>query len=146
LNSGLKNVVIDYSVDGSDWTILVISQFEKGTGANNYDGFDGPIFQNNSARYVLLTAISNWGDINCSGITEIKFNLTELNEIEEINTNIPSTLFAMEVNTDGHGASAVNANKVLFMKNETATVTAMAYNGYWQILVRMALKIVRATN
>ncbi|MEM9823882.1 MAG: T9SS type A sorting domain-containing protein, partial [Bacteroidota bacterium] len=51
-------------------------EFSQGTGEAIYGGFAGPDFEGKQARYVLLTAISNWGHESCFGLAEVKFNLT----------------------------------------------------------------------
>lgn len=71
---GFKSVVIDYSIDGVNWTTQGYHTFPEATGLNNYDGFEGPSFESVQARYVLITAYTNWG-ADCVGISEIKFNL-----------------------------------------------------------------------
>lgn len=74
-NKGFKDVVIDYSLTGTSWTSLGTYQFEQGTEENVYAGFEAADFNGISARYILVTAISNWGDGSCSGISDIKFNI-----------------------------------------------------------------------
>jgi len=75
-NKGLKDVKIDYSLDGVNWTFLGDSQFPQASGNNNYTGFVGPNFNGTNARYVLITAVNTWGN-NCASLAEIKFNLGE---------------------------------------------------------------------
>ena len=74
-NKGMKEVVIDYSLNGTTWTQLGNFQFSQGTEEAIYAGFEGANFNGLSARYVLITAISNWGDASCSGISDVKFNI-----------------------------------------------------------------------
>ncbi|MDA0196664.1 MAG: discoidin domain-containing protein [Bacteroidetes bacterium] len=75
LNQGFKNVKIDYSMDGQNWTYFGEMTFPKAEGQAIYGGFQGPDLVGVSARYILLTAVSNHGDSKCSGLTEVKFNL-----------------------------------------------------------------------
>ncbi|MCB0642436.1 MAG: T9SS type A sorting domain-containing protein [Phaeodactylibacter sp.] len=75
LNGGFKEVSIDYSLDGLTWDYLGEFQFAKATGSNFYGGFQGPNFEGVNARYVLLTALSTWGNGDCAGIAEVQFNL-----------------------------------------------------------------------
>ncbi|MEL6635401.1 MAG: fibronectin type III domain-containing protein [Bacteroidota bacterium] len=72
---GFKNVVVDYSEDGQSWTELGAFLFPQGTGQARYGGFEGFDFGGMGARYVLITAIDNWGDASCYGLAEVKFNL-----------------------------------------------------------------------
>ncbi|MEN0005585.1 MAG: T9SS type A sorting domain-containing protein [Bacteroidota bacterium] len=75
LNQGFREVKIDYSIDGINWTYWGELNFPKAQGNAVYGGFPGPDLVGIQARYVLLTALSNYGDPNCAGIAEIKFNL-----------------------------------------------------------------------
>ena len=76
---GFKNVTIDYSLDGTNWTQLGGSYFwPLAPGTSDYAGFDGPDFNSMKARYVLISAIDNWGG-NCSGFSKITFEATLCN-------------------------------------------------------------------
>ncbi|MEM6633271.1 MAG: discoidin domain-containing protein [Bacteroidota bacterium] len=83
LNTGFRNVIVDYSLDGTTWTELGTYEFTQGTGEAIYGGFEGPDFAAIRARYVLFTATSNWGDASCYGLAEVKFNLSKENPIPE---------------------------------------------------------------
>ena len=71
---GLKNVTIEYSTDGSDWTQLG-DAFEfaqgprlAGSTPNTAIDFGGLV-----ARYVKITANSNWGGLSQYGLSEVQF-------------------------------------------------------------------------
>ena len=70
---GFRNVHIDYSVNGSSWTQLTSTQFSVATGSDSYSGFQGPDFGGVSARYVLISAVTNWGASGWYGLAEVKF-------------------------------------------------------------------------
>ncbi|MEO1518937.1 MAG: discoidin domain-containing protein [Bacteroidota bacterium] len=72
---GFRNVIVDYSQDGSDWKELGQYEWAKGTGQATYGGFEGFDFEGATARFVLITAIDNWGDQECFGLAEVKFNI-----------------------------------------------------------------------
>lgn len=74
-DKGFKEVRIDYSLNGTTWSTLGDFQFEQGTEAATYAGFEAANFNGLSARYVLITAVSNWGAASCSGISDVKFNI-----------------------------------------------------------------------
>jgi hypothetical protein len=72
---GLKDVTIEYSTDGADWTVLAsVPQFAKAPGTADYAhdttvGFGGAV-----AKYVKLTATSNWGGLLAQyGLSEVRF-------------------------------------------------------------------------
>ncbi len=75
LNQGFRNVVIDYLPDGTTWSELGRYQFAQGTGDLVYGGFEGFDFDGREVRYVLITALDNWGNGTCYGLSEVKFNL-----------------------------------------------------------------------
>lgn len=76
---GFKNVTVDYSLDGKNWQPLGISYlWQKAPGVADYSGFAGPNFNDIKARYILVSAIDNWG-AGCSGFSKITFNATLCN-------------------------------------------------------------------
>ncbi|MGI9550296.1 MAG: discoidin domain-containing protein [Aurantibacter sp.] len=75
LDRGFKEVKIDHSKDGNKWNYHGEMTFPQAGGDAIYAGFPGPDLSGVEARYVLLTAISNYGDSDCAGLTEVKFNL-----------------------------------------------------------------------
>lgn len=84
LTRGVRDVVIDVSNDGNNWT--EVSQFEvsQANGRNDYRGEDGPLLDV-SARYVLITILSTYGDA-CAGISEIKIGVGDAIDCQEVNT------------------------------------------------------------
>ena len=59
---GLRNVIIDYSLDGKNWETLGEFEFSRAPGTDDYKGSPGPDFGGVRARYVLITALTNWWD------------------------------------------------------------------------------------
>ncbi len=72
---GLRSVTIDTSPDGTTWTELGTSEFPQAPGAPTYPGFAGPDFGGVSARYVVLTANTNWGASDYWGLAEIRIDV-----------------------------------------------------------------------
>jgi hypothetical protein len=72
---GFKDVSIEYSVDGTDYTTLGIThQFAQAPGAPDYAHNTTVDFGGAAAKYVRLTANSNWGGIlNQYGLSEVRF-------------------------------------------------------------------------
>lgn len=75
LNEGFRQVKVDYSLDGRDWTSWGEMEFPQAQGSAIYGGFSGPDLVGVEARYILLTALSNHGSSSCYGLAEVKFNL-----------------------------------------------------------------------
>lgn len=74
---GLNQVAIDYSTDNVSWSNLGTYQFNRASGNAAYTGIQGPDFNGATARYVLMTGLSNHGDTFSSGLSEIKINVAQ---------------------------------------------------------------------
>ncbi|MBN2183184.1 MAG: discoidin domain-containing protein [Sedimentisphaerales bacterium] len=74
--NGLKQVSIEYSVDGEIWVQLDnVSEFTKAPGTKNYASDITVSFGDFSVKYVRLTAESNWsnGLLDQYGLSEVEF-------------------------------------------------------------------------
>jgi len=78
---GLKDVTVEYSSNGTDWTALAgVPPFTKAPGAAGYAHDTTVGFGGVAAKYVKLTASSNWGGMlpqYC--LSEVRFNYTPVN-------------------------------------------------------------------
>lgn len=81
---GMRDIVIDYSNDGVDWTEVTEFTLPEAPGSAFYQGDEGPDFEGVVARYVLVTIFNNHGDANCVGMSELRINATIATS-----TNIP---------------------------------------------------------
>jgi hypothetical protein len=72
---GFRRVIVDVSVDKNSWKEVGVYEWAQAPGENNYNGFEGPDFRGNSARYILLTGLSNWNGDECAGFSELKFTV-----------------------------------------------------------------------
>ena len=72
---GAKNVTIEYSVDGANYQALgTTHEFAQAPGAPGYAHNTTVNFAGTTARYVRLTANSNWGGIFTQyGLSEVRF-------------------------------------------------------------------------
>ncbi len=77
LGNGFKDFAIDYSVDGNSWQNLGSFSVAKATGKSNYEGEIVADFMGDTARFVVLTALSNWGG-QCTGFAEVQFGVLEV--------------------------------------------------------------------
>jgi hypothetical protein len=89
LNAGLREMFIDYSIDGVSWVELGRYTLSRGPASSFYQGEKGLDFEGVVARYVLITARNNYGH-NCYGLSEIKINAipATTSEVVEISSNI----------------------------------------------------------
>ncbi|GAI04797.1 unnamed protein product, partial [marine sediment metagenome] len=70
---GCKDVSVEYSVNGTDYTTLgTTHEFARAPGAPDYAHNTTVDFSGAAASYVRLTANSNWGGIlNQYGLSEV---------------------------------------------------------------------------
>ncbi len=66
-------VRVHHSTDGQNWTYWGNINFVQATGDPKYEGFEGPNFNGIQARYLVLTALTNFGG-SCSGFGEMRIN------------------------------------------------------------------------
>ena len=72
---GFKEVTIEYSLDGTEYTTLgTTHEFAQAPGEDDYAHNTTIEFNGEAAKYVKLTAHSNWGGIlNQYGLSEVRF-------------------------------------------------------------------------
>jgi len=75
LGMGLKDVTIDYSVDGAEWTALGDVEFAQGTAKADYVANTTVEFGGVAVRHVRLTVNSAWGTLPQPqyGLSEVRF-------------------------------------------------------------------------
>jgi len=74
-NYGVRNIVIDYSIDGVNWFEFGTHQLLQGSGLPDYEGLPGPDLDDIQARYIIITALDNWGGA-CYGMSELKIDVS----------------------------------------------------------------------
>lgn len=79
---GVKDLAIDYSLNGTNWTALGTFEIERASASIKYEGVKGPNFNQTPVRYVLLTALNNWNGSGCVGFSEIKFHLDQTTSVD----------------------------------------------------------------
>lgn len=94
---GFKDLFIDYSTDGANWTEVADFQLDEATGTPTYLGVDGPDLGGIRARYVLISAVNTWGNEPCAGFGELKIEV-------DMGVQINATIY-LEGNYDGTGNS-----------------------------------------
>ena len=73
LGFGLKDVAVEYSTDGSNWTTLDDVEFAQATARDDYAHNTTVDFQGVAAKYVRLTANTGWGMLGQFGLSEVRF-------------------------------------------------------------------------
>ncbi len=107
--NGLKNVIIDYSVDGNTWTELGSFTFPQATELTDYEGFLGPNFGGVFIKKILITIVSTHGDGTCASIAELQFQVNKdaCYGIIDVcgNCNGPGeTIWYLDADNDGQGS------------------------------------------
>jgi len=71
---GAKDVVVEYSLDGAEWTILAgATQFAQAPGAADYVANTAVDFGGALAQYVKITVNAGWGMMPQYGLSEVRF-------------------------------------------------------------------------
>jgi hypothetical protein len=77
LSNGMRDIIIDYSLDGVEWTSAGNYTLEIANGHPTYEGHSGPDLTGIQARFLLITAVNNWGG-SCYGFSELKVEAEKL--------------------------------------------------------------------
>lgn len=85
LDWGMRDVAIDYSVDGETWHHAGDFTFPQASGLSTYEGVSGPYLFDVEGRYLLITAVNNYGG-QCFGLSEMRVTGEEviISDIENI--------------------------------------------------------------
>jgi len=73
LGFGLKDVTVEYSENGTDWTLLGDVELAQATATGDYTANTAVDFQGVTARYVRLTVNSGHGMTGQFGLSEVRF-------------------------------------------------------------------------
>ncbi len=80
---GMSEIVIDISNDGNNWSELVRTTLQRAEESSLYEGETGPELTGANARYVLITALSNYGG-SCYGLNEVRIENLGLADVTNI--------------------------------------------------------------
>ncbi|MEO0899156.1 MAG: T9SS type A sorting domain-containing protein [Bacteroidota bacterium] len=78
LDKGAKEIVVDYSSDGTNWTEAGTYQLSQGDGSAYYSGETVGNLGEVAARYVLITLKTNFGHPSCNSIDEVAFRIKQV--------------------------------------------------------------------
>lgn len=84
LDYGMRDVAIDYSADGETWYTAGDFVFGQASGLSTYEGEEGPYLNDIEGRYLLITALTNYGG-TCYGLSEMRVSGEEviISDVEE---------------------------------------------------------------
>lgn len=104
---GMKDIYIDYSLNGNNWNNAANFQLSQANANNNYLGEIGPDLGGINARYILITAANNWGG-SCTGLSEVRFNLGQQCAVAAEIVGLPATVSNNSpVNLNGSPAGGI---------------------------------------
>ena len=83
LEWGMRDVAIDYSLDGETWLSAGDFTFAQASGLTTYEGEEGPNLNEIEARFLLITAINNYGG-TCFGLGEMNVEGEEVEIISDV--------------------------------------------------------------
>ncbi len=92
LGNGVKTIIADVSLNGIDWTEWKRFDLSMASGQPIYEGEDGPDFEKIPARYLLLTAVDNYGG-KCVGFSEMKIDVDILSQTQDENSCLTVSAF-----------------------------------------------------
>jgi len=75
--NGIQELAVDYSIDGLTWETYGSHIFSQTAASSFNQGVPGPDLSGIGARYILLTAVSNFGG-DCYGMAEIRINVGDI--------------------------------------------------------------------
>jgi len=90
LDNGISKLKVEYSGNKVNWYEDRILDLDKAAGHNRYEGMDWMDLGIPEARYILLTAESNFSKSSCFGLGEVLFEVEKLliSDVESEPTNI----------------------------------------------------------
>ncbi len=71
---GIQNIILDYSLDGMNWTEYGEYTLSQGPASSIYEGEVLTDLNNTTVRYLLINASSNYGG-TCYGLSEIRIGI-----------------------------------------------------------------------
>ena len=114
---GAKEVYIDVSIDGINWTQVGTDKFTwpQGNEALDYEGFEGPDLSSfGFIQKVLITVLNNHDDSGCVSIAEFKFNINPdecYGEVDECGVCDGPGILTWFQDSDGDGLGDPSASQ-----------------------------------
>ncbi len=129
LGFGLKQVAIEHSVDGVEWTALGDYEFARATAKATYAANTIVDLDGVAAKYVRLTASSNWsGMMPQFGLSEVRFYYKPVVAREPVPADSQSGL-DLDVVLDWRGGREAASHEVYFGSDRAAVADGTALAG-----------------
>ena len=123
---GLKDVTIEYSTNGTDYTTLgTTHEFARAPGAAGYAHNTTVDFGGVAAKYVKITATSNWGMLPQYGLSEVRFLYIPM-RAREPSPDSGATDVAVDVTLGWRAGREVAQHDVYISSDEQAVIDGTA--------------------
>ncbi len=124
---GFRDVTIEYSLDGTDYiTLGTTHEFAQAPGDDDYEHNTTVEFNSIVAKYVRLTANSNWGGIlDQYGLSEISFQYVPVNA-KDPNPDSGETDIALDVTLGWKAGREAAEHNVYFSDDMQAVIDGTA--------------------
>jgi len=123
---GMKDVTVEYSEDGVNWTLLGDVEFARASGLPTYVANTTIDMSGILAKYVRLTAKSNWGGIlNQYGLSEVQFSFIPVQARAPIPA-LRQTDVDLDVVLDWRSGREATSHDVYFSTDKDAVVNGTA--------------------
>ena len=120
LGYGLKNVTVEYSTDGAEWTVLGDYEFARATAKGTYAANTTIDLDGVAAKYIRLTAQDNWGGLMPQfGLSEVRILYKPVSPREPMPANAASDI-ALDVDLDWRDGREVAVHEVYFSSDRAA--------------------------
>ena len=129
LGFGFRDVTIEYSTNGADWMELVgVSEFDQAPGKKNYAHNTPVEFNGLAAKYIKITANSNWSIYPQYGLSEVRFLYIPV-RAREPNPADGDEGVALDVVLGFRAGREATKHDVYFSSKRKAVVDGAAYVG-----------------
>ena len=128
LGFGFKDVTVEYSANGTDWTVLADVPFPQATGKTTYTHGATVDLQGVAAKYVRLTANSGYGLTGQFGLSEVRFYYLPV-QPREPQPESGATDVAIDTVLDWRGGREAVSHEVYLSTDEAAIVDGTALAG-----------------
>ena len=129
---GIKAAAIEYSTDAANWTQLGnVPEFVKASGAAGYASNTTVVFDGAAAKYVRITANSNWGGgsiFNKFGLSEVRFMQIPVSA-REPNPESGATDVAIDASLSWRAGREAAGHNIYISIDEQAVIDGTALAG-----------------
>ena len=125
---GIKDVTVEYSIDGDNWTQLSdVAEFAQATGKADYEYNNVVSFEDAPAKYVRINPVTSWGgeSYNLFGLSEVRFMKIPV-DAREPNPEDGATAVAIDSALNWKMGREAVGHKVYFSDDRQAVVDGTA--------------------